>query len=57
MEEKSLFDEKLPFENYFNVKTEDAHLDKTKTISLIPPDDDEDDDDEPKFKGFFKKKK
>ena len=55
-EEKSLFEEKLPFENYFNVKTEDAHLDKTQTISLIPPDDD-DDDDAPKFKGFFKKKR
>ena len=56
-EEKSLFEEKLPFENYFNVKTEDAHLDKTKTISLIPPDDSDDDDDAPKFKGFFRKKK
>ncbi len=57
MEDKSLFEEKLPFENYFHVKTEDAHLDKTQTISLIPPEDDDDDDDEPKFKGFFKKKK
>ena len=53
--ESSLFDEKLPFENYFNVKKDDAHLDKTQTISLIPPDDD--DDDEPRFRGFFKKKK
>lgn len=56
MEEKSLFDEKLPFENYFNLKKDDAHLDKTQTISLIPPDDDEEDD-EPKFKGFFRKKR
>ncbi len=56
-EEKSLFDEKLPFENYFNVKTEDAHLDKTKTISLVSPEEADDDDEEPKFKGFFKKKK
>ncbi len=53
--EKSLFEEKAPFEEYFHVKTKDAHLDKTQTISLIPPEDD--DDDEPKFKGFFKKKR
>lgn len=56
--EDSLFDEKeLPFESYFNVKKEDAHLDRTQTISLIPPEEDEEEDDGPKFKGFFKKKK
>lgn len=57
-DEGSLFDDdnasQLPFESYFNVKKEDAHSDRSQTISLIPP---EDDDDEPKFKGFFKKKK
>lgn len=57
--EKSLFDEdaQQPFESYFNVKRDDAHLDRTQTISLIPPEAEEEDDDEPKFKGFFKKKK
>ena len=57
-EEKSLFDDEgeLPFESYFNVKTDDAHGDRTQTISLVPPEDDEDEDD-PKFKGFFGKKK
>lgn len=58
--EKSLFDEdsQQPFESYFNVKRDDPHLDRTQTISLIPPEDeDEEDDDEPRFKGFFKKKK
>ncbi|MBE6816574.1 MAG: hypothetical protein E7520_02580 [Ruminococcaceae bacterium] len=56
--EKSLFDDEgeLPFESYFNVKTEDAHGDRTQTISLVPPEEDEEDDD-PKFKGFFGKKK
>lgn len=56
--EKSLFDDdaKLPFESYFNVKREDAHLDRSQTISLIPPEEEEDDN-EPKFKGLFKKKK
>ena len=56
-EDKSLFDEddsQLPFESYFHVKKEDAHGDKTQTISLVPP---EDDDNDPKFKGFFGKKK
>lgn len=54
----SLFDEddQQPFESYFNVKQDDAHGDRTQTISLVPPED-EDDDEEPKFKGFFKKKK
>ncbi len=59
-EEKSLFDEeeKQPFENYFNISHKDPHLDKTQTISLVPPDDYEEyDDDEPRFKGFFKKKR
>ncbi|MBR3149640.1 MAG: DivIVA domain-containing protein [Eubacterium sp.] len=58
VEEKSLFDTDgdLPFESYFNVKTEDAHGDRNQTISLVPPDDDEDEGD-PKFKGFFGKKK
>lgn len=58
-EEKSLFDEEesqLPFETYFNVSKDDAHLDRTQTISLVPPEED-DDDDEPKFKGFFGKRK
>lgn len=56
-EEKSLFDEEdaLPFESYFSVKTEDAHSDKSQTISLIPPEDDEEED--LGFRGFFKKKK
>ena len=55
--EKSLFDsdEKLPFETYFKVSKNDAHGDKTQTISLVPPE--EEDDDEPKFRGFFRKKK
>lgn len=59
-DEKSLFDDEaqLPFENYFNVKREDVHGDRTQTISLTAPEEDEDDDDDaPKFKGFFKKKK
>lgn len=59
-EEKSLFDEdaKQPFESYFNISHKDPHLDKTQTISLVPPDDYDDyDDDEPRFKGFFKKKR
>lgn len=56
---KSLFEEdssRLPFETYFNVSKDDAHLDRSQTISLIPPDE-EDEDDAPKFRGFFKKKK
>ncbi len=59
MEEKSLFEEnEQPFENYFHVSKKDAHLDKTQTISLVPPEDYEDgEDDEPKHKGFFHKKK
>lgn len=59
LEEKSLFDgEEQPFESYFNVSKKDAHLDKTQTISLVPPEDfDDEDDDEPKHKGFFHKKK
>ena len=55
---KSLFDDdnaKSPFESYFNVKNDDAHYDRSQTISLVPPEDEE--DDSPKFKGFFKKKK
>ncbi|MCR5207778.1 MAG: DivIVA domain-containing protein [Eubacterium sp.] len=57
----SLFDDngEQPFESYFKVKREDAHLDKTQTISLVPPDDfesDEDDADEG-HRHFFKKKK
>jgi hypothetical protein len=58
-DEKSLFDDENPleFENYFNVKREQDHTDRTQTISLVPPEDEEDDADEPKFKGFFKKKK
>lgn len=58
MEEKSLFDtdDQLPFETYFNVNKEDAHNDRSQTVSLVPPEDD-DEDDQPKFKGFFKKKK
>jgi cell division initiation protein len=56
--DESLFDkeEQRPFEAYFNIKREDAHGDKTQTISLIPPDEEEEQD-ESKFKGFFKKKK
>ena len=58
--EKSLFDEgdKHPFENYFNVNTEDAHFDKTQQISLVPPEEQGGDgeDDSRRF-GFFKKKK
>ena len=58
-DETSLFDDEtqLPFENYFNVKREDVHGDRTQTISLTAPEEDEDEDDAPKFKGFFKKKK
>ncbi len=58
LEEGSLFDDEnaLPFETYFNVKTEDAHSDPSQTISLVPPEDDDDEDDT-RFKGFFKKKK
>ena len=62
-DERSLFDEEdspQPFESFFNVNnSEDAHLDRTKTISLVPPEDEENSDSgsEPKFKGFFKKKK
>ncbi len=57
--EKSLFDDdaQQPFESYFHVKRDDAHLDRTQTISLIPPDEEENEEDEPKFKGFFRKKK
>lgn len=56
--QSSLFDDEtsLPFESYFNVKREDAHIDKSQVISLVPPEDDEEDD-EPRFRGFFKKKK
>ena len=57
-EDESLFDDenaKRPFESYFNVKNEDAHYDRSQTISLVPPEEEE--DNEPKFKGFFKKKK
>lgn len=51
-------DDEQPFESYFNLKKEDAHLDKTQTISLVPPDDyDDGEDDEPRHKAFFKKKK
>lgn len=60
LEEKSLFDgEEQPFESYFNVSKKDAHLDKTQTISLVPPEDydDDGDDEEPRHKGFFHKKK
>ena len=58
MEEKSLFDDEgvQPFESFFEVSTQDAHLDKTQQISLLPPDEDEDDDSRG-FKGFFRKKK
>ncbi|MBR7061106.1 MAG: DivIVA domain-containing protein [Eubacterium sp.] len=61
-DERSLFDEEdspQPFESFFNVNNEDPHLDRTKTISLVPPEDEENSDSgsEPKFKGFFKKKK
>lgn len=57
--EKSLFDDdaQQPFESYFNVKRDDAHLDRTQTISLIPPEEEDEDDDEPRFRGLFKKKK
>lgn len=50
-------EEKLPFENFFNVKSEVKRTDEV--ISLIPPEDDEydDDDDDLKFHGFFKNKK
>ncbi len=49
-------EEKLPFENFFNVKSETKRTDEV--ISLIPPEDDEyDDDDDLKFHGFFKNKK
>ncbi|MBQ8077523.1 MAG: DivIVA domain-containing protein [Eubacterium sp.] len=58
-EEGSLFEEQKPnFEKYFHVNKQDAHGDRTQTISLVPPEDDDDEqDDEPKFKGFFGKKK
>lgn len=58
-DDDSLFEEQKPnFEKYFHVKKEDAHGDRTQTISLVPPEDDDDDfEDEPKFKGFFGKKK
>lgn len=57
-EEKSLFEDEnaLPFENFFNVNTNDAHGDRNQVISLVPPEDEEEDD-APKFKGFFKKRK
>ena len=45
--------EELPFETFFNVKSEGR---TTEKISLIPPEDFEEDDDELKFRGFFKKK-
>ena len=60
LEEKSLCDgEEQPFESYFNESKKDAHLDKTQTISLVPPEDydDDGDDEEPRHKGFFHKKK
>ena len=58
MEDKSLFEEnnEQPFESYFNVSKKDAHLDKTQTISLVPPEDyDSEDDGEDRHKHFFKK--
>ena len=57
-EDESLFEDenaKRPFESYFNINNNDAHYDRSQTISLVPPEDE--DDDQPKFKGFFKKKK
>ena len=58
MEDVSSDGDEQPFESYFNLKKEDAHLDKTQTISLVPPDDyDGGEDDEPRHKAFFKKKK
>lgn len=60
LEDEAHLEEKLPFENYFHVKKDDAHFDKTQTISLVPPDDEEDDEDSfdrKHKKGFFKKKK
>ncbi len=56
-EEKSLFDEEnsISFEDFFNVKREDAD-DRTETISLVSPEEEEEDE-EPKFKGFFGRKK
>lgn len=59
--DKSLFDDKLPFENYFHINNEDAHLDKTQTISLISPEEQNEGEEkkqpEHKKKGLFKKKK
>ena len=58
-EDKSLFDDenaKRPFESYFNVNNNDAHYDRSQTISLVPPEEEEEEE-QPKFKGFFKKKK
>ena len=57
-EDESLFDDenaKRPFESYFNVNNNDAHYDRSQTISLVPPEEEE--EQQPKFKGFFKKKK
>ena len=57
-DDDSLFEEQKPnFEKYFHVKKEDAHGDRTQTISLVPPEDDDEEEEEPKFKGFFGKKK
>ena len=53
--EESADDGQLPFESFFNVKSEVPRTDEK--ISLIPPDEDEDDDDDLKFHGFFKKKR
>ncbi len=58
-EDESLFEDenaKRPFESYFNINNNDAHYDRSQTISLVPPEDDEEEE-QPKFKGFFKKKK
>lgn len=59
MEEQSLFDTDghQPFENFFDVSTKDAHLDKSQQISLLPPDDDDSAEEEKGFRGFFKKRK
>ena len=53
--EESANDGQLPFESFFNVKSEVVRTDEK--ISLIPPDEDDDDDDDLKFHGFFKKKR
>lgn len=53
--EESADDGQLPFESFFNVKSEVPRTDEK--ISLIPPDEDEDDEDDLKFHGFFKKKR